>query len=389
MLRPLGTPRSLCLRSLPYSLSSLRFLCSSRPPTSLLPDSHREGPSSVHSVSLFFKRTEDTRKLLNLLDEKPWVTSEALTKTNKKPWKSLNVKLSSFVVSEVIRVCTDLDTGLELFTWWKEESESRLNLVTGLNSVSESKSESELESETLSEPESESDRIWVYVSVMNRLGKARRLEEMEAVAIECETEGIVSVETFTVQLCAYRDMEILDGVVKTWKRMEKFGVKPNLISYTTLLDMFAMAEMYDVAADVYLLFLWEGFFPNVKTLTVLINHMSYRGKLEAAMDVFSELAKVKVKPNELTFCALMRGYAKAEQMNKVLDLVRLFKDLGNRPNTGVFQGLFQFFLRENKTDNGDKVLLELWPESTAEDRKAMMAKYAESAWLRIDRSYAV
>ena len=272
--------------------------------------------SRIHgdSVSIFFERSEATRNLINLLNSKKLWNSAVLSRELDAYSATNNhIRLTSFLAAEVIRICRDVDPALHFFRWWKHLEESK----------------------------KEADS-WVYVSMMNRLGKSRRLEEMEAMAIECETDGLATVETFTVQLTAYRNKRCFDGVIRTWKRMEKLGIKPNIVSYTALLDVFSIHQMYDVAGDLYLHFLREGFFPNVKTSTVLIYHLADNGKLTAASEMFSELSKVKVKPNALTFSALMRGYAKFGHMDEVIELVRKFKEVGNRPHRHVFPGFFRF-----------------------------------------------
>eukprot|EP00250_Pteridium_aquilinum_P011934 c20400_g1_i4 orf=486-2636(+) len=331
------------------SLRDQRFFCAQTfkqtPAKSVIKSSAESNvrrQRSRHSISIFLQRVLDTIKVLNVLNEKPWNadTSTAV--------QCCQAKLTVNVVAEVIKICADLDTALEFFEWWRAMDDN--------------------------EPDSH-----VYVALMHRLGNVGRIEEMEAVASESESDGKVTVATFTVQLASYKRVGNLDKALRTWRRMEKFGIKPNLLSYTTMIDALASMKLYDEAGDLYLLFLWERFYPNVRTLTVLIHHLAEAGKLDAAVAIFNDLLKVNVKPNAMTFASLMKGYASVGNMNAVVSLVRQFKDVGHRPHQDTFKSFFHFLLGEQRVDDSVKVMLELWPEYSMDERKGLVAYYQAEA----------
>ncbi|KAH7330958.1 hypothetical protein KP509_20G009900 [Ceratopteris richardii] len=63
----------------------------------------------------------------------------------------------------------------------------------------------------------------LYAVVWHPLGLTQRIEEMEAVGTECESNCNA---TFTIQIAAYKKIDNLNGSSHTWRRMEKSGLNP-------------------------------------------------------------------------------------------------------------------------------------------------------------------
>lgn len=343
-LKPLVDHLPVCSRSLGFQhfFCAQTALSSKQGPSKPVSHSSRRRQRSKHSLSILLLRTLDSIKLLNLLNEKPWDedTPSAL--------QSCTTKLTVSVVSEVIKMCADLDTALAFFKWWRA--------IDG------------------NAPDS-----YVYVALMHRLGNVGRIEELEAVANECETDGMVTVATFTVQIASYKRAGNLDGALRAWKRMEKFGVKPNLLAYTTMIDAFSTMKMFHEAGNLYLLFLWERIYPNVRTLTVLIHHLAEAGKLDAAYAIFDDLLKVRVKPNAMTYASMLKGYAKVGNMEAVVNLARQLRDRGHRPHQDDFKSLFLYLVGEHRVHDAATVMLELWPEYSEKDFGGVISYYKAEA----------
>ena len=72
----------------------------------------------------------------------------------------------------------------------------------------------------------------------------------------------------------------------------KAGVKPNVFTYSTLIDM--LREVIDVAMPK------AGVKPNVVTYNTLIDMLRMEGDDDAAKNVVEEMKKAKVQPDEYT-----------------------------------------------------------------------------------------
>ncbi|KAI5073956.1 hypothetical protein GOP47_0011969 [Adiantum capillus-veneris] len=292
-----------------------------------------------HSISAFLRNVLDGYKLITLLNERPW------NEDTLHAVQSSIATVSSYVLSQVIKLCVDLDTALEFYKW------------------------------STAEYGGECIDFHVYVALINRLGLAGRIEEMEAMAIECESKGMATVATFTVQLAAYKLANNVDGALRTWKRMEKFGIRPNLVSFTTMMHAFATWKMYDEAADLYLFAVCERIHPNVRMLTTIINHLALAGKMDSAREVFNDMSTMKAKPNATTYVTLMKGYAKIGDIHALVNLIQEFKDMGFRPHRDVLRGLFEEMVDEERKEDALKVMREVWPELSSQDLEGLILYY--------------
>ncbi|MCO5591072.1 hypothetical protein L7F22_045049 [Adiantum nelumboides] len=294
---------------------------------------------SSHPISAFLQRVHDSYNLLILLNERPWNEDTLLAV------QSSNATVSPYVLSLVIKWCVDLDTALEFYKW----------------------------STSIYGGECIDSRV--YAAIILRLGYVGRSEEMEAVASECESKGMATVTTFTVQMAAYKQVKNLDGALRTWKRMEKFGLKPNLVSFTVMISSFATFKMYDEAANLYLLALWEKLNPSVRMLTAIIYHLALAGKMDSAKDIFSDMCTFRTRPTALTYAILMKGYARLGDISAIIDLVRELKDSGFRTHRDVFTVLFEEMMEKEKREDAFKIMLELWPELSSKDLKGLLLYY--------------
>ncbi|KAH7441393.1 hypothetical protein KP509_03G036200 [Ceratopteris richardii] len=332
-----------------YSFSvQERFICSQVADQTETSDSHQRKRLNGerrpnHKITLFLRKTVKSYNLLNLLNANTWDDATA------KAIQSSEVELDSFVVCQIIKLCANLDTALEFYRWWRTSYGDK-----GMSSH-------------------------LYTAIMHRLGRVHRIEEMEAVANECESNCMVTVATFTVQLAAYKSVGDLDRILSTWKHMEKFGLKPSALAYATLMDAFSNMKMYEAVADLYLLFLSKGFLPSVRIIFIFIHHLVMAGKMDSAMAIYNDLRKLKIKPNIFIYSSLLKGFADVGDINSVLNLVQELKDLGIRPHRTHFKFLFMDMLLKNRKGDALKIMHEMWPELSREDLNSLISFYLDAA----------
>ncbi|KAH7446545.1 hypothetical protein KP509_01G061400 [Ceratopteris richardii] len=217
----------------------------------------------------------------------------------------------------------------------------------------------------------------LYAVVLHRLGSTQRIEEMEAVGKECESNCKATTATFTVQIAAYKKVGNLDGALHTWRRMEKSGLKPSSSAFSAIIDVFASFKLYEEAADTYLLSLWEGLYPNVTTLSIFIHHLALAGKMNSAMAIFNDMCKMRIKPKLWTYASLMQGYAGPGDIDAIVKLVRNLKDIGLRPHRARFRKLFRDLIREQRQEDALLIMKEMWPEFSSKDLRDLIHHYQD------------
>ncbi|KAI5066586.1 hypothetical protein GOP47_0019210 [Adiantum capillus-veneris] len=293
------------------------------------------------SVWKFVKRTEAIERILQLLNAiSGWDDAQTPLAIS-----TLRVPLNRYTVSEVIRLCPCAEIALHFLQWLVKEEDFDAD-------------------------------GYVYSSIIFRLGKAGKFEEMEEVAVVAIRDGKVSAITFTTLISAYRRANDLDGAVRTWQSMLKHNIQPSSAAYTVMIDMYGRMKMYEEAGDCYYQLVHSSVGPTIKTCSVLIYHLVEAGKQDAALDIFNNLKKVKLRPNRVTFAYLMLGYAKAGDVNSVLKLIEDFKEYGHSPyDLGEsFRSTLSYLVKEGRVDDAIKAMQTGWPDASIRKIKAKIAE---------------
>ncbi|MCO5579325.1 hypothetical protein L7F22_033180 [Adiantum nelumboides] len=294
------------------------------------------------SMATFVKRTEAIGRLLQLFDAvSGWNDAQTPLAI-----AALQISLNRYTVSEAIRLCPCADLALSFFKWL---------VKTG-----------DVEADS-----------YVNSSLIFRLGKAGKFEEMEEVAAFAIRIGKASAVTFTSLMSAYRRVNNLEGAVQTWQSMLKHGIQPSPSAFTVMIDVYGRMKMYKEAAGVYYQLVHSSVGPTIKTCSVLINHLVEAGKQDAALNIFKNLTKVKLRPNRVTYAYLIMGYAKAGNMNGVLRLIEDFKEYGHSPyDLGEsFRSTLSYLVKEGRVDDAIKVMKTGWPEASITEIQAKIAEF--------------
>ncbi|MCO5595963.1 hypothetical protein L7F22_050015 [Adiantum nelumboides] len=211
---------------------------------------------------------------------------------------------------------------------------------------------------------------YVNSSLIFRLGKASKFEEMEEVAAFAIKIGKASAVTFTSLMSAYRRVNNLEGAVQTWQSMLKHGIQPSPSAFTVMIDVYGRMKMYEEAAGVYYQLVHLSVGPTIKTCSVLINHLVEAEKQDAALDTFKNLTKVKLRPNRVTYAYLIMGYAKAGNMNGVLKLIEDFKEYGHSPyDLGEsFRSTLSYLVKREPLEEVSSPDMSLQADSDEEDK---------------------
>ncbi|MCO5601756.1 hypothetical protein L7F22_055881 [Adiantum nelumboides] len=169
------------------------------------------------------------------------------------------------------------------------------------------------------------------------------MEEVAAFAIRI---GKTSTVTFTSLMSAYRRVNNLEGAVQTWQSMLKHGIQPSPSAFTIMIDVYGRMKMYEEAAD-------------------------------AALNIFKNVTKVKLRPNRVTHVYLIMGYAKAGNLNGVLKLIEDFKEYGHSPyDLGEsFRSTLSYLVKEGRVDDAIKVMKTGWPGASITEIQAKIAEF--------------
>ncbi|PIN26918.1 hypothetical protein CDL12_00321 [Handroanthus impetiginosus] len=129
--------------------------------------------------------------------------------------------------------------------------------------------------------------------------------------------------TFNILIKGFCMNSKVDEAFRMFKEMERFDCKPDLVTYNTIVDGLCRAGKVKIAHNVVngMLKKSEHLRPNVVSYTTLIR--GYCGKLEIdeALAVFRKMVSSGIKPNEITFNTIIKGLCESQKFDMIKEIL--------------------------------------------------------------------
>lgn len=122
-------------------------------------------------------------------------------------------------------------------------------------------------------------------------------------------------------------MGLFDDALKTLELMELREIKPNSITFNTLLNGFYGKGMIFEGGEMWKRMVENDIQPNLRSFNAKIRGLTFQAKIPEAMEVLEEIKTVGLEPDTLTFNALIKGYCREENLEEAK---RLYKQMGKK-----------------------------------------------------------
>lgn len=250
---------------------------------------------------------------------------------------SLGVSFNSYVVMLALKEMKSADMAWQFFQWVAEQEGFQHNVNT-------------------------------YATMIESFGRAKNVTAIPAVLEHMDAARVKrNVVVCTSLITAYGRAKNLDESLRVFERMDDDpGCKPNVITYTALMDLLSKVGRHDDAGKVYAKMVEAGCRPSAHTYTVLIHSLGQAGKLEKAEEVFNRMSQAGCTPTSITYSALINAHAKAGNADKALQCLRRMKAANLGPPTSAYQMVASALTKAGRSHEADA----LWTELPRKQAKA-------------------
>ncbi|KAJ4703160.1 Pentatricopeptide repeat-containing protein [Melia azedarach] len=175
-------------------------------------------------------------------------------------------------------------------------------------------------------PESNLDRIAFSIAI-SKLSQANHFNAIAQFLEELKTRpDLRQNERFIAHsIILYGQANMIDHAMRTFKEMEKRGLRHSVKSLNALLVACNLAEEYEEAKRIFLEFpKTYGIEPNLETYNRVIKAFSESGNSSSVYSILAEMDKKSIKPNTTSFGLLLAGFYKEdkyEDVGKVLQMM--------------------------------------------------------------------
>lgn len=214
---------------------------------------------------------------------------------------------------------------------------------------------------------------FTYGSLIDSCAKCGQVERAFEISRLMDRNGVAKDQTiYSALMDACGRAQQLERAFLVFEEMKRNSVWPNLITFSVLIDTCANARQPERAFHLFSeVKHWGYATPNVVVYTSLIDACSKAGWPERAELVMKNMIDRGIQPNQITFGALLEGWAREGHLDRAFNVLeRMATDHNVLPNAVLLGGLVDACRRLK----GFSRMKEIW---------SVMVKYN----LRPSRSY--
>merc|ERR1719272_1538612 len=129
-------------------------------------------------------------------------------------------------------------------------------------------------------------------------------------------------------------------------------VQPSITTYNVLIDACAKNEATDRIGQLLADMKERGLKPNLITYSTVLKGHCLRGDIRAAFNILDEmLAQTNLKPDEIMYNTLLDGCAQSNLVDEGLKLLQQMQDVGIRPSNYTLSILVKLMSHARRLDH--------------------------------------
>ncbi|KAA0038111.1 hypothetical protein IC582_007955 [Cucumis melo] len=153
-----------------------------------------------------------------------------------------------------------------------------------------------------------------------------------------------NLQTFNILLSGWKSSEEAEGF---FDEMIEMGVKPDVVSYNSLVDVYCKNREMDKAFKVVEKMRDEDIPADVITYTSIIGGLGLIGQPDKARNILKEMKEYGCYPDVAAYNATIRNFCIAKRLHEAFDLLDEMVNKGLSPNATTYNLFFRIFFWSN------------------------------------------
>lgn len=191
-----------------------------------------------------------------------------------------------------------------------------------------------------------------YNAALKVLTQTRDLKAIEAFVSDIPQRFDIQLDVFSVNIVikAFCELGILTKAYVIMVEMEKLGIRPDVITYTTLISAFYKHKRWEIGNGLWNLMVLKRCLPNLATFNVRIQCLVNRRRAWEANRVMSMMQNIGITPDEVTFNLVIKGFCQAGYLEMAKRVYSALHGKGYKPNVKIYQTMVHYLCRGRDFD---------------------------------------
>ncbi|KAM5588926.1 pentatricopeptide repeat-containing protein [Rosa sericea] len=202
--------------------------------------------------------------------------------------------------------------------------------------------------------------VVLYNVTLKVFRKCKDLERAEKLFYEMLERGVKPDNvTFSTMISCARMCYLPDKAVEWFEKMPTFGCNPDDVTYSAMIDAYGRAGNVDKAFSLYDRARTEKWRIDPVTFATLIKIHGQSGNYDGCLNVYEEMKAIGVKPNMVIYNTLLDAMGRAKRPWQAKKIYREMISKGSSPNWVTYASLLRAFGRARYGDDALTVYKEM------------------------------
>ncbi|CAG8638314.1 12227_t:CDS:10, partial [Ambispora gerdemannii] len=218
----------------------------------------------------------------------------------------------------------------------KQSSDAHLSIEDVKSLLNEIKSDDSVDSLQ--------NRLTLSIYEFNRLLrsclKSKNVQDAENTLYLMEKAKIVpDIITYDTLINLYANVRNIEKARSTFNLIESIGLKPSIHSYQNLIKAYCNEHRLNEAFEVYEKIKSAGLIPSQAVFTALIKGCVDKGDMALAWKTFDYMRLEVCQPDEVTYSLMIHACAKTQEVERAFDLVQEMTEKKLHPTDVTYNSL--------------------------------------------------
>ncbi|XP_024447204.2 pentatricopeptide repeat-containing protein At1g80150, mitochondrial isoform X1 [Populus trichocarpa] len=191
-----------------------------------------------------------------------------------------------------------------------------------------------------------------FNAALKVLTGTRDLATIETFVNEAPKKFDIEFDIFSVNIIvkALCERGVLDKSYLLMVEMEKSGVTPDVITYTTLTSAYYKNNKAEIGNGLWNLMVLKGCLPNLATFNVRIQYLVNIRRAWHANDVMRLMQKIGIVPDEVSYNLVLKGFFQVGHFEMAKLVYFSLRCKGHKFNVKVYQTMVHYLCKGGEFD---------------------------------------
>ncbi|KAF9617774.1 hypothetical protein IFM89_038543 [Coptis chinensis] len=191
-----------------------------------------------------------------------------------------------------------------------------------------------------------------FNAALKVLTQTRDLNAVHLFLNEVSKKFSIERDIFSLNIAikGFCDMGFLDSAYLVMIEMEKVGIRPDVITYTTLISAFYKENKFEIGNGLWNLMILRRCYPNLTTFNVRIQYLINKTLPWQANKLTSVMQRVGIEPDDMTFNLIIKGFFQAGFADMAKNIYFSLHRKGYKPNCKIYQTMVHYLCKTGDFD---------------------------------------